>query len=458
MLLDAFVDPSLFAMALDRPSSSSSSAATLDDLRLFLSHVAEPGWHTFYSADIGLWSGKFSVTMKRKYVSASGSSVFKKDRKEETSRTFRENLDLLDVIRTMVEYPTWSRGDFVFNDESDFVPELDDLLVKLFSLLGSSRSLSTVHIMFYRFYHTHLPRLLGELRFLETLVLDACPMSLPEHAESIAAFLEHSHSTLKSCTLVLNSCDFQSDSHSVMRTILRPFTNGAALKELVIRITPPQRVDEVYVCKKLVCPNCHEAMADMLRHNISLVKFELACSYSRDNVCALVGSALQVNHSLQEFGFPCTGAGLLELGRSLSGPQANTSLSTLKLFPSSDCRGVEFMEGLATFLRINNTLKAVVIAKQSDGNSWPAWESENLTAPKHVERMTWTKLKLMMEDELRVNTTLNSLVVGNWTLLRVDTGWDLSYEGPCLSTLKNIAGETHLLSKLVNAIHGCCQQ
>lgn len=435
-----------------RPSFS--TRATLDDLCLFLSHVA-PEWHTFYSADIGVWSGasKFSVTMKRRYVRASASYVGL-SKKEETSRTFGGNLDLLEVIRTMVACPTWTHGAFVFYNESDFVPGVDDLMVKLFALLGSSHSLSDLNIMFYRFYHTHLPRLLGELRFLETLVLDACPMSLLEHAESVAQYFEQ-NSTLKSCTLVFNSCDFKPASHSSLGTILRPFTNVAqcsAVKELVLRITPSPEIDasERFFSEKLVCANCHEAIANMVRQNTSLVKFELDCSYSRDAGCGLVSLALEANQTLKEFGFPCSAAGLKELIRpfvpSLFGQQANSSLSTLKLFPTSDCRGVDFMNKLARLVRSNNSLKAVHISKQSDGNSWPAWESENLTAAKHVERMTWTKLKSMMDNELRVNTSLNSLVVGNWTLTRGDTGWDLSYGGPCLSTLTNTDGETHLLS------------
>lgn len=423
-------------------------AATLDDLRLFLDHVAEPGWRTCYSADIGIWSGEYSVTMKRKYMSEIGNK-----KKEETSRTFRENLELLEVIRIMIACPTWSRGDFVFNNKQDFVPELNDLMMQLFSLLGSSSSLCTFHIMFYGFYHTHLPRLLGELRFLETLILDARPMALPEHAESIAAFFEQNgHSTLKSCTLDLNSCNFESGSCSAVKTILRPLINGAALKELTIRITPRQQTDsgvENPVCKKLACPNCHQAMADMVRQNTSLVKFELCSSYSRDNVTALFGSALEANQSLQEFGFPCSIAGLIELSRCL---QANTSLSTLKLFPPSDCYGEEFMRELGKLLKHNNTLKDVRVAKQRDGNSWPAWESENLTAAKYVERKTWDKMESIMKNELQCNTTLNSLVVGNWTLLRVANQWKLSYEGPCLTTLTT-EGLNYLLTPFMDVLH-----
>lgn len=419
-----------------RSSSSSTPYATLDDLRLFLSHVS-PGERMFYSADIGVGSVSFPfcITMKRRYESTSRSC----HKKEETSRTFDKNLDFLEVIRTMADCPTWTRGDFVFYKQSDFVPELDDLMLQLFSILGSCSSLTTLDIMFYRFYHTHLPRLLGELRFLKTLILDTCPMSLPEHEQSIAQYFEQ-NTTLESCTLVFKSCDLKPANHSSLGTVLKPLTNGAALQELVLRITPSKDTDlgEEFICEKLVCENCHKAIADVVRSNNSLVKFELCCSYSRDEGCALVGSALEVNRSLQEFGFPCSVAGLKELVRSLSGPKANLSLTTLKLIPRSDCRGLHFMNELARLLESNNTLKVVHVPKQSDGNSWPFWESQNLTAARHVESSTWKKLKSMMDNELKSNTSLNSLVVGNWKLLRVDTGWDLSYGGPCLSTMKHI--------------------
>lgn len=111
---------------------------------------------------------------------------------------------------------------------------------------------------------------------------------------------------------------------------MKPFTNGAsALNELVLKITSLREIDynERVVCENLVCEDCHKAIAEMVSLNTSLLKLKLWSSYSSDDGCAIVGNALGENHSLQEFGFPCSVAGLRELMRALSGTEGKSSLT-----------------------------------------------------------------------------------------------------------------------------------
>lgn len=52
----------------------------------------------------------------------------------------------------------------------------------------------------------------------------------------------------------------------------------------------------------------------------------------------------------------------------------------------------------------------------------------------------------MPSSELRENTTLQSLVVGNWKLLRVGTEWQTGYRGPYLLFSRVVQSEDPLLT------------
>lgn len=402
----------------------------------------------FYSSEMStascyLTSRVFNVVLKRRRSRAIESECHELDQ----SSVFRiAETDILNAIRTLVVCSTWTHAQFSFSSgwplsQEEFVPGFQDLMFEVFSLLRSSPSLSCFVIRNPRFCYKHLPTLLYENPRLETLIVH--PGAIGETnfsvlAKTIALCLSRNYA-LKSFEIHISSWRFNLNRESLEK-LLRPFTTSLQsdantnLKELVLRL--PDFVDPG--------AHCENAIANLMRANTTLEKLELRFSDFRsclkDGACKYIGRALEVNHTLKEFGCFCDLAGVKELVASfvpdLSGLQPNTTLSTLHLFFShevDDRRGKAFLDGLvailndlASMLQSNTTLKHVQVSHEW-GRVW-----RNLDDRRQVEFGTQEKLKMMICNELKMNTSLESFAVGFWKIRRVGTEWQTSYGDPCL--------------------------
>lgn len=349
---------------------------------------------------------------------------------QKRSHTFSSQSVALQAVRTLVACPSWTRARFVFRHA---VPGLRDLILAMFALLRSSRSLSALELVLVPSYQSHLPFLLWESPSLETLTVSPGIKPHSKDLEPVALYLSRS-SVLKSCTLAVNSINLDCGQWEMM---LSPFMSSsvaasvAELKELVLQIQAPTP--------------CEEAIAMLLQLNTTLEKLEVRSfcptfDTSLDSAPSLrLPLALRVNHTLREFGCVWSVVDLKELVDvfipGISGHPANTSLTTLKLFPTLDCRIEDYVKELRRMLKFNTTLKHVEVVPVGWIRSWIIGEDRYWKGPQDLVLRLRRELEMMMRNELRLNTCLESLVLGYWRLVRVGGEWQMSYGhgGPCLS-------------------------
>ncbi|KAG0604038.1 hypothetical protein M758_10G139500 [Ceratodon purpureus] len=112
-----------------------------------------------------------------------------------------------------------------------------------------------------------------------------------------------------------------------------------------------------------------------------------------------------------------------------AGCQAETFLTSLKLKTKLLCLVEDFMRELSGMLESNTTLKHVEVSFSHN-----AWEVRSFKPSPNEKVCTQDMLEVMMRNVLKVNISLQSLVVGSWKLLRVGGDqWQMSYRGPCLA-------------------------
>ena len=343
-------------------------------------------------------------------------------------RTFRgaEISSVLDLCRTLVACPFWTQA------ELDFCDYCGDLIPKIFFLLRSSSSLSTLDIGFENIERNwisgsvnntgHLPTLLCGNPFLETLTLK-CNGSQTD-PESFALCFSR-NSVLKSCTIWMVDNLSSEQWEMALEPFTTPFKSEAnvALKELVLYV--------VIDCYKIGVAPFIEALVNLVHCNTTLEKLVFPlCNFEYR-----FAKALEVNHTLKEFGVSCNGTNALKELLDVfipdsSGHQANTHITSLKVFLTLTCTREECMKEVYRMLELNSTLKHVEV----DVNY------------SRLERFTPNALESMFRNMMTSNMSLESLVVvGLCSLLRVGSEWQMKYHGPCLSK-RPTAGECALLS------------
>ncbi|KAG0606083.1 hypothetical protein M758_9G112400 [Ceratodon purpureus] len=324
---------------------------------------------------------------------------------------------IVQVFREIVAYPTLT--DLTFRYSSTLPGLGEDIdVVQVLALLHTIRSLST---------------------------LDLMVSSLPSHVEAVARLFS-GNTTLRSCTLRIYPAP------EVLRTILRPLMPNkvrvqseanTGLKELVLLSSAPKGYDNNEVCENL--------LVKLVESNISLEKlevgdevFRIPYDYFRSNFeRRLMARAVAGNRTLKEIKFECSIVELKELVLRLvpdaDGRQANTTLSTLKVslrdFTSVAKGGsislcFDWMTDLVKLVESNNTLKHVQISQDCT-----LILERDYPKAMVVKSRVRDELKRMLNDELRLNTSLESLSVGWWKVLRVGNGhdqWQMKYDGPCL--------------------------
>jgi hypothetical protein len=390
-----------------------------------------------FEGDLGpRLKNKFLVCATRRRAGAKLGEIVGSDNEGKASRYTANIIGVLPMIRAMVACPMWTHGKFVFEHgnpiEPSFVPFLDSFMFEMFSLLRSHRSLSSLEIQFNRLSHVHVRPLLSADLSIETLILTPGAMEVPYHAESIAEYFSR-NSVLKSCTLELESCDFKCHPE-FLGIILSPFTTSVpskanvVLKELVVRMG------------KAPLGLWEESVTKLVRCNTSLQKLELL--FSQDCSEYTLASKVWFNRELEEFGFLCSSNELSVLKDRVGiFDQAKPAFTSLKLCPASPLYGEDFMQSLRCLLVSDSlSLKHLNVSSVAMGQPWTTWNNCCDDA-RDVELGTQEMLTSMVSSELRLNTTLQSLVVGNWKLLRVGTEWQTSYGGPCLRLRKVAEGE-----------------
>ena len=164
---------------------------------------------------------------------------------------------------------------------------------------------------------------------METLRVDPCSMDFSLLAEIIAPCWSLD-SVLRSCTIKFShDCEL---NRKPLQILFMPFTIGSHsdaanvdVKELVLHF--PDSVD----------PNldCEDALAALVQFNTTLETLELRFLNFRSRPAgnSAIFRALEINHTLKEFTFFSDRRGLEGLIASFdcSGPQPNTTLSTLNL-------------------------------------------------------------------------------------------------------------------------------
>ena len=101
---------------------------------------------------------------------------------------------------------------------------------------------------------------------------------------------------------------------------------------------------------------------------------------------------------------------------------------------------VALVWSVATMSARSTTLKRVQLSEEWGGD-WSSTNDLRWSCRKEVELLTQEKLREMVENELRGNTSLETLEVGLWKLTRHVSGgtsdWHTSYRGPCLKSPSN---------------------
>ncbi|KAG0562829.1 hypothetical protein KC19_9G174900 [Ceratodon purpureus] len=429
----------------------SSDARALGDLGAFVNseHSSVP---CFYSCKINpstaLTSHEpldFNVSVVRRRNLAIESECHNLDKSRAIFRIGAVNF--LEAIRRLVSCRTLTDVQFslsIYGDVwlRDWVPPgFLDLMSEGFTLLRSSPSLSCFHftnsLTDASRYCKHLQTLVYENPRLETLTVHAGGRNVVVLAEAIAVCLSP-NTVLKSFTLRI-STPMKSLNRESLEILFRPLTSSspseanANLKELALYFQYPDRY-------------CVDALANLVCRNTTLKKLDLRFSKFRSSLkdrklsWREFGRGLEVNQTLEELSYPCEVAALRELlvpfVPDRYGRRPNTTLSTLCLFVSEEVYG-GVLRDLAVALQLNTTLKHV----QFEFKSVEYGNYEVRDDVKHItDKNLWQEeyriqeiLRMMINNELRVNTSLESLTVRHWTLLRVGTESQTSYRGPCLS-------------------------
>ncbi|KAG0614229.1 hypothetical protein M758_6G160400 [Ceratodon purpureus] len=436
-----------------------SDANALRDLGAFVSteHILMP---CFYSCKISTSSPVinscippyFSVLLVRRRSLAMESECHNLDK----SPIFHiRAAHLLEAVRVLVACPTLTDAEFSLSHlglswpANWETPMFKDLMFKFFSLLKSSPSLSCFHFRNYltdaSLYCKHLQTLVCENPRLETLRVCTDGPNLVVLAKAIAVCLSQ-NTVLKSFTLEIPTYEYELNRES-LEILLWPFTRSAPseanadLKELALYLQYPDG-------------SCVDAIANFVRLNRTIKKLDLG--FSKFRSCLKDGKmpwrkfcrALEFNQTLEELSCPCESQALRELlvpfVPDRYGRQLNTTLSTLRLFVSNEVNGrwvealvnnlVVCLRDLASALELNTTLKHVHFIYECDGHGTYMDEVKSVADANtcRVEFRIREILRTMIDNELRVNTSLESFVVGHWTLLRVGAEWQTSYRGPCL--------------------------
>ncbi|KAG0588228.1 hypothetical protein KC19_2G227100 [Ceratodon purpureus] len=294
-------------------------------------------------------------------------------------------VNLLEAIRILVACPTLSQfsfGDMGYREIYRVPSRSENLLSEVFTLLRSSPSLSCFHFITSeiahnaRLYFRDLQALVCENPRLETLTVSASGNAFAVVAKAIAVCLSR-NTVLKSFTLRIPTLFFHQVEQS-LEILLRPFTSSspseanASLKELALYLQYPDGY------------NCLDAIANLVSHNTTLKKLDLC-------------------------------------------------------FPSLNLYSSRGLRPLVSALQSNTTLKHVQCIYGLDGYGNYTRDDAKYITDKiswHLEFQIQEILRTMIDNELRVNTSLESFVVGHWTLLRVGTEWQTSYRGPCLREQK----------------------
>ncbi|KAG0559024.1 hypothetical protein KC19_10G072400 [Ceratodon purpureus] len=339
-----------------------------------------------------------------------------------------EKRSVMQVVRKLVVCPTWRHAQFEFSGLG-----LDKFIVKIYALISCCPSLKTLEIRSERdsLYHRHLPRLLCGNSFLETLILNPGVTPWREDSEALALCFVR-NSVLRSCTLEANYGNSQT-----WEMALRPFTaavkgdRNECLKELIV-----QEARELAGLGAI----SGEALAHLVRWNTTLERLEVRSSSASSNLMGTgnrLAKSLGINCSLKVFG--CVGSivFLEELDGVFtpdsSGHQANTHLTTLRLEPILGYNRLgDYINKLSRLLQLNSTLEHVEIVLSGVDNSSEVWEVRCWKPPQCHEKVSiQDMLEMMIRNELKRNTRLQSLVVGSWKLFREGGKWKMSYGGPC---------------------------
>ncbi|KAG0610703.1 hypothetical protein M758_7G085100 [Ceratodon purpureus] len=449
---------------MDRAPAESDARLALRDLSAFVDseHNSVP---CFYSCEISTpprtlisWGQPyFNVSLVRRRSLAIESECHSLDE----SPIFRIGAGyLLKAIRILVACPTLTHAKFSFFHSwgaywwpKRYVPPgFEDLMSKFYSLLNSSPSISCFDIRNsvtdVSLYCKDLPMLVCENPRLETLIVSAGGPNFVVLAEALAVCLPR-NTILKSFTLRISIHDYELN-RDCLGILLRPFTSslpGEAnvdLKELALYLqySDGHSTDAI---ANLVCRN-----TTLEKLDLGFLKFR-SCLKDGKSSWREIGRALEVNQTLKELSCFCDLAALRELLVPFVPDrycrQPNTTLSTLRLFVSnvvneqwvqtlvnSDNLG-GVLRDLASALELNTTLKHVQFVYEWDGYLESHKDEVKYITDKNLWRVEFQIreiLKMMIRNELRVNTSLESFAVGNWTLLRVGTEWQTSYRGPCL--------------------------
>ncbi|KAG0627167.1 hypothetical protein M758_2G179100 [Ceratodon purpureus] len=290
-------------------------------------------------------------------------------------------VNFLRAIRILVACPTLSQfsfGDMAYWETETSVPSRsENLLSEVFTLLRSSPSLSCFHFINSgtkhnaSLYCSHLQALVCENPRLETLTVSADGHIFAVVAKAIAVCLSR-NTVLKSFTLRIPTLFFDQEEQS-LEILLRPFTSSSPSEA-----------------------------------NASLKELALYLQYPDGYNCVDVIANLV---------------------------SRNTTLKKLDLCFPRNLYSSRGLRALAFALQSNTTLKHVQCIYGLDGyGNYTRDDAKYITDKnsRQVEFQIQEILRTMIDNELRVNTSLESFVVGHWTLLRVGTEWQTSYRGPCL--------------------------
>ncbi|KAG0571019.1 hypothetical protein KC19_6G205400 [Ceratodon purpureus] len=442
-----------------------SDAKALGDLGAFVNVREHNSVPCFYSCEINTPSFRtarellyFNVSIVRRRNLAIESECHNLD---ECTIFLVEAVNILKAIRILVACPTLTDARFshyrwgAFSLEINVLPEFEDLMSEVFSLLKSSPSLSCFQfcnsLADASLYCKHLRTLVCENPRLETLWVSASGPNFVVLAKAIAVCLSR-NTVLKSFMLPIPTL-FSELNREALEILLRPLTSSspseanAHLKELALYLQHPGGYG-VDVIANLLCRNTTLKKLD-LRFSKSRSGFEDGKSSWRE-FCR----ALEVNQTLEELSCPCEVAALGDLlvpfVPDRYGRQPNTTLSTLRVFVSNKVHGrrvevlvynvVDVLRDLASALQRNTTLKHVQCINEcitDEDFKWLyiKWYDTKCIINKNLwqgEFQIQEILRTMIDNELRINTSLESFAVGHWTLLRVGTEWQTSYRGPCL--------------------------
>ncbi|KAG0619712.1 hypothetical protein M758_4G159200 [Ceratodon purpureus] len=251
----------------------------------------------------------------------------------------------------------------------------ENLLSEVFTLLRSSSSLSSFHFIHYRtdtsLYCKHLQALVSENPRLETLTVSADGPKFVVIAKAIAVCLSR-NTVLKSFTLRIPTLFYDQKQQS-LEILLRPFTSSSPSEANA-------SIKDLTLYLQYPDGYCVDAISNLLCRNTTLKNLDLR--------------------------FP-------------------TNLSSWTGF-----------RALASALQSNTTLKHLqcIYVLDEYGNYTLRDDAKNITDKDscQVEFQIQEILRTMIDNELRVNTSLESFVVGHWTLLRVGIEWRTRYRGPCL--------------------------